>query len=74
MSANRENDGSIASMILEQRKLRREIFRNQSTVIRSYGHLLNQALDSEDIHAEVQTVRDDLYELADKLKEMADNV
>lgn len=65
-------DNSLADNIAEHRKLTKEIFKNQSSVIRAYGHLLNQALDSEDIHAEVQEIRDNLYDLADELKQMAE--
>lgn len=67
-------DQSLSDNISEMKRLRKEVFKNQSTVIRSYGHLLNKALDSEDIHAEVQQVRDDLYELADKLKDMSNKI
>ncbi len=67
-------DQSLADNISEMKRLRKEVFKNQSMAIRAYGHLLNKALDSEDIHAEVQQVRDNLYDLADKLKEMSDKI
>lgn len=68
-----QNDGSLATMILEQRKLRKETFKNQSIVIRSYGHLLDKALSDNDMD-QIREVRDDLYNFADKLKEMAEEV
>jgi len=65
---------SLAEKILEMQKLRKETMKHQSLVIRSYGFLLDKALNSKDIHAEVQQVRNNLYEFADKLKEMSEEV
>ena len=65
---------SLSENLLEIQKLRKKTMKHQSLVIRSYGHLLDKALDSEDIHAEVQQVRNNLYEFADKLKEMSEEV
>lgn len=69
-----QDNKSFSDLVLEQRKLRKEVLKNQSKVIRSYGHLLNKALDNKNIHAEVQEIRDDLYKFADKLKQMAEKI